>query len=153
MAWCALGCPGLLMGRFCSFSLPFSSSSSSSPKSYLPWNSAMWFHRGIYHVNPKGGTIGQMTAGASFGESVLSDAPRRSTIVTRENCELLRVEQRDFRHIWQAIVLCETRVESSSVHRCGGLTWRFIAEGRCTGGPLKAAVPRLRHSDQENNIP
>ncbi|MPC73816.1 Rap guanine nucleotide exchange factor 4 [Portunus trituberculatus] len=44
-----------------------------------------------------------MTAGASFGESVLSDAPRRSTIITRENCELLRVEQRDFRHIWQTL--------------------------------------------------
>ncbi|XP_063842158.1 LOW QUALITY PROTEIN: rap guanine nucleotide exchange factor 4-like [Scylla paramamosain] len=142
MAWCALGCPGLLMGRFCSFSLPFSSSSSSSPKSYLPWNSAMWFHRGIYHVNPKGGTIGQMTAGASFGESVLSDAPRRSTIVTRENCELLRVEQRDFRHIWQRNkefvqdVLYNSRKDASSGSMLdeGRALWRRVGSRRRRSG-------------------
>lgn len=39
--------------------------------------------------------------GATFGESILHDLPRESTVVTQANCELLRVEQRDFRMIWE----------------------------------------------------
>ncbi|XP_049779641.1 rap guanine nucleotide exchange factor 4-like [Schistocerca cancellata] len=42
-----------------------------------------------------------MGVGATFGESVLWDAPREATVVTRSTCELLRVEQRDFRLIWE----------------------------------------------------
>ncbi|XP_021949449.1 rap guanine nucleotide exchange factor 4 isoform X3 [Folsomia candida] len=39
--------------------------------------------------------------GSFFGESILDDSPRENTIVTREPCQLLRVEQRDFRALWQ----------------------------------------------------
>jgi len=39
--------------------------------------------------------------GTSFGESVLDDSPRDSTAVTRGHCKLLRVEQRDFRNLWE----------------------------------------------------
>ncbi|KDR12164.1 Rap guanine nucleotide exchange factor 4, partial [Zootermopsis nevadensis] len=39
--------------------------------------------------------------GATFGESILQDLPRDSTVVTRSTCELLRVEQQDFKLIWE----------------------------------------------------
>lgn len=39
--------------------------------------------------------------GASFGDSVLDDSPRDSTALTRGQCKLLRVEQRDFRLLWE----------------------------------------------------
>lgn len=39
--------------------------------------------------------------GATFGESILHDLPRDSTVVTKTTCELLRVEQQDFRLIWE----------------------------------------------------
>jgi len=43
--------------------------------------------------------------GSFFGESILDDSPRENTIVTREPCQLLRVEQRDFRALWQVRTL------------------------------------------------
>ncbi|XP_042213028.1 rap guanine nucleotide exchange factor 4-like isoform X3 [Homarus americanus] len=106
----------------------------------------MWYHRGIYHVNPKGGEVGPMGAGATFGESVLNDTPRRSTIVTRENCELLRVEQRDFRNIWQRnkefmqdMIYSSTRKEaaSGSVMEEGRALWRRVGSRR-----RRSATPR-----------
>lgn len=39
--------------------------------------------------------------GSVFGESVLNDGRRQFTVVTKERCELLRVEARDFKHIWE----------------------------------------------------
>ncbi|KAG5678868.1 hypothetical protein PVAND_008499 [Polypedilum vanderplanki] len=42
-----------------------------------------------------------LSVGATFGESVLGDLPRDSTVVTKTTCELLRVEQQDFRLIWE----------------------------------------------------
>ncbi|XP_043236726.1 rap guanine nucleotide exchange factor 4-like, partial [Amphibalanus amphitrite] len=39
-------------------------------------------------------------SGATFGESVLTDSPRHLTMVTREPCQLVRIEQRDFRKLW-----------------------------------------------------
>ena len=39
--------------------------------------------------------------GVSFGDSVLDDSPRDSTALTRGRCRLLRVEQRDFRPLWE----------------------------------------------------
>nr|XP_045601752.1 rap guanine nucleotide exchange factor 4-like isoform X3 [Procambarus clarkii] len=120
-------------------------------------NWTMWFHRGIYHVNPKpsrrprawsccelltsaaGGSVGQMGAGATFGESVLSDGPRRNTIITSDNCELLRVEQRDFRHIWQRnkefmqdVISSSSRREASSgsVMEEGRALWRRVGSRR-----------------------
>lgn len=39
--------------------------------------------------------------GATFGESILTDLPRDSTVVTKTTCELLRVEQQDFHIIWE----------------------------------------------------
>ncbi|XP_068242450.1 rap guanine nucleotide exchange factor 4 [Palaemon carinicauda] len=123
----------------------------------------MWLHRGIYHVNPKprrssspwncfeflsakpGGVAGEMGAGSTFGESVLNDAPRKSTIITRENCELLRVEQKDFRYIWQRnkelmqdMLYSSTRKESTgSVLDEGRALWRRVGSRR-----RRSATPR-----------
>lgn len=44
--------------------------------------------------------------GATFGESILHDLPRDSTVVTKTTCELLRVEQQDFRLIWEVRFIC-----------------------------------------------
>lgn len=42
-----------------------------------------------------------LSVGATFGESILHELPRDSTVVTKTTCELLRVEQQDFRLIWE----------------------------------------------------
>ncbi|XP_041433432.1 rap guanine nucleotide exchange factor 4 isoform X3 [Xenopus laevis] len=39
--------------------------------------------------------------GTAFGESILDNTPRHATIVTRENSELLRIEQKDFKALWE----------------------------------------------------
>ncbi|KAG8307650.1 hypothetical protein J6590_016091 [Homalodisca vitripennis] len=46
-------------------------------------------------------TLCTLGVGATFGESILQDLPRESTVITRSTCELLRVEQHDFRLIWE----------------------------------------------------
>ena len=46
-------------------------------------------------------TLCNLGVGATFGESILQDLPRDSTVVTKTTCELLRVEQQDFRLIWE----------------------------------------------------
>lgn len=54
-------------------------------------------------------TLCNLGVGATFGESVLHDLPRDSTVVTKTTCELLRVEQQDFRLIWEVSSLEMTR--------------------------------------------
>ncbi len=39
--------------------------------------------------------------GTAFGESILDNTPRHATIVTREFSELLRIEQKDFKSLWE----------------------------------------------------
>ncbi len=39
-------------------------------------------------------------AGSAFGESIIYDTIRNATIITSDICELLRVEQKDFRILW-----------------------------------------------------
>lgn len=46
-------------------------------------------------------TLCNLGVGATFGESILHDMPRDSTVVTKTSCELLRVEQADFQLIWE----------------------------------------------------
>ncbi|XP_054090739.1 rap guanine nucleotide exchange factor 4 isoform X3 [Zeugodacus cucurbitae] len=46
-------------------------------------------------------TLCNLSVGATFGESILHELPRDSTVVTKTTCELLRVEQQDFRLIWE----------------------------------------------------
>lgn len=49
-------------------------------------------------------TLCTLGIGTAFGESILNDTPRHSTVVTREYCELLRVEQKDFKVLWEVSI-------------------------------------------------
>nr|XP_057938597.1 rap guanine nucleotide exchange factor 4 isoform X3 [Doryrhamphus excisus] len=51
-------------------------------------------------------TICTLRTGTAFGESILYDTPRHATIVTREFSELLRIEQREFRSLWEKYHQC-----------------------------------------------
>ncbi|XP_064307678.1 rap guanine nucleotide exchange factor 4 isoform X2 [Phalacrocorax carbo] len=46
-------------------------------------------------------TICTLGIGTAFGESILDNTPRHATIVTREFSELLRIEQKDFKALWE----------------------------------------------------
>ncbi|XP_072300559.1 rap guanine nucleotide exchange factor 4 [Eucyclogobius newberryi] len=51
-------------------------------------------------------TICTLGTGTAFGESVLDNTPRHATIVTREFSELLRIEQREFKSLWEKYHEC-----------------------------------------------
>ncbi|XP_068560629.1 rap guanine nucleotide exchange factor 4 isoform X1 [Cebidichthys violaceus] len=51
-------------------------------------------------------TICTLGTGTAFGESILDNTPRHATIVTREFSELLRIEQREFRSLWERYHQC-----------------------------------------------
>ena len=42
-----------------------------------------------------------LEAGAAFGESILYDTPRNATVITSSIVMLLRVEQKDFKILWE----------------------------------------------------
>ncbi|KAE8736911.1 hypothetical protein FOCC_FOCC017633, partial [Frankliniella occidentalis] len=46
-------------------------------------------------------TLCTLGVGSTFGESILNPLPRDTTVLTRTTCELLRVERRDFKAIWE----------------------------------------------------
>ncbi|XP_067405332.1 rap guanine nucleotide exchange factor 4 [Emydura macquarii macquarii] len=46
-------------------------------------------------------TICTLGIGTAFGESILDNTARHATIVTREYSELLRIEQKDFKALWE----------------------------------------------------
>ncbi|XP_041940145.1 rap guanine nucleotide exchange factor 4 isoform X2 [Alosa sapidissima] len=51
-------------------------------------------------------TICTLGIGTAFGESILDNTPRHATIVTREVSELLRIEQREFKALWEKYRQC-----------------------------------------------
>uniref|UniRef100_A0A8C3GA37 Rap guanine nucleotide exchange factor 4 n=1 Tax=Cyclopterus lumpus TaxID=8103 RepID=A0A8C3GA37_CYCLU len=51
-------------------------------------------------------TICTLGTGTAFGESILDNTPRHATIVTQEFSELLRIEQREFRSLWEKYHQC-----------------------------------------------
>ncbi|XP_015231751.1 PREDICTED: rap guanine nucleotide exchange factor 4-like isoform X1 [Cyprinodon variegatus] len=51
-------------------------------------------------------TICTLGTGTAFGESILDNTPRHATIVTREFSELLRIEQKEFRSLWEKYRHC-----------------------------------------------
>uniref|UniRef100_A0A3B5Q8J8 Rap guanine nucleotide exchange factor 4 n=1 Tax=Xiphophorus maculatus TaxID=8083 RepID=A0A3B5Q8J8_XIPMA len=51
-------------------------------------------------------TICTLGTGTAFGESILDNTPRHATIVTREFSELLRIEQKEFRSLWEKYHPC-----------------------------------------------
>ncbi|XP_031415242.1 rap guanine nucleotide exchange factor 4 [Clupea harengus] len=57
-------------------------------------------------------TICTLGIGTAFGESILDNTPRHATIVTREVSELLRIEQREFKALWEVRRLRELLLPS-----------------------------------------
>ncbi|XP_021469557.2 rap guanine nucleotide exchange factor 4 isoform X5 [Oncorhynchus mykiss] len=51
-------------------------------------------------------TICTLGIGTAFGESILDNTPRHATIVSRETSELLRIEQREFKSLWEKYRQC-----------------------------------------------
>ncbi|KAJ4933596.1 hypothetical protein JOQ06_030422, partial [Pogonophryne albipinna] len=93
-------------------------------------------------------TICTLGTGTAFGESILDNTPRHATIVTREFSELLRIEQREFRSLWEMCaedhvetLLCDTfhlcpEATSSKYHQCmaGLLAPPYgVMESGCSG--------------------
>ncbi|GFS63661.1 rap guanine nucleotide exchange factor 4 [Trichonephila inaurata madagascariensis] len=64
-----------------------------------------WPKRAIYYVNQPKDTVTLCTLGigTAFGESILDNSPHSATVVTNEHCELLRIEQKDFKAIWEVM--------------------------------------------------
>jgi len=46
-----------------------------------------------------------LEAGAAFGESILYDTPRNATVITSSIVMLLRVEQKDFKILWEVNII------------------------------------------------
>uniref|UniRef100_A0A8C8A3G0 Rap guanine nucleotide exchange factor 4a n=1 Tax=Oryzias sinensis TaxID=183150 RepID=A0A8C8A3G0_9TELE len=89
-----------------------------------------------------GVTICTLGTGTAFGESILDNTPRHATIVTREFSELLRIEQKEFRSLWEKFYYC----------MAGLLVPPYgVMESTCgsdskplnTDGPFYAALPLL----------
>lgn len=58
-------------------------------------------------------TICTLGIGTAFGESILDNTPRHATIVTREHSELLRIEQKDFKALWEVLTKTKGLLVSS----------------------------------------
>ncbi|XP_023933653.1 rap guanine nucleotide exchange factor 4-like [Lingula anatina] len=82
-------------------------------------------------------TLCTLMAGTAFGESILNNTPRHATVVTAELCELLRVEQKDFKVLWE-LVLIQFRVGSDKVKSPGLI------------GLLEQQISAARESTQED---
>eukprot|EP00063_Salmo_salar_P021543 XP_013996378.1 PREDICTED: rap guanine nucleotide exchange factor 4 isoform X2 [Salmo salar] len=59
-----------------------------------------------HQVNQDAVTICTLGIGTAFGESILDNTPRHATIVSRETSELLRIEQREFKSLWEKYRQC-----------------------------------------------
>lgn len=55
--------------------------------------------------------------GTTFGESILTGKPRHATVVTKDYTELIRVEQKDFKILWDV-----------SMNNCVLLNMLFLME-------------------------
>ncbi|XP_071049981.1 rap guanine nucleotide exchange factor 4 isoform X2 [Onthophagus taurus] len=89
-------------------------------------------------------TVCTIAAGSTFGETILQDLPREVTVVTQTTCELLRVEQTDFKLIWEKNKELMHEFILNSKHKNG-------ASGR--GSMQEKATPpsrRCQSPDQPN---
>ncbi|XP_011801355.1 PREDICTED: rap guanine nucleotide exchange factor 4-like [Colobus angolensis palliatus] len=72
-------------------------------------------------------TICTLGIGTAFGESILDNTPRHATIVTRESSELLRIEQKDFKALWEvspkaSLSINAVSEKKGSCHMDNGIT-------------------------------
>nr|CAD7591360.1 unnamed protein product [Timema genevievae] len=93
--------------------------------------------REVVRVVDSSMTLCSLSVGATFGESVLHDLPREGTVVTRSTCELLRVDQSDFKLIWEVSgpegLQVDQRdykviLEISGAERLQGHLWRLVEQ-------------------------
>ena len=61
----------------------------------------MLFLFSVYFLFEDAVTLCVLGAGTSFGESILTNKPRHATVVTQDFTELIRVEQKDFKILWE----------------------------------------------------
>lgn len=51
---------------------------------------------------PQQVSLRKLSTGATFGgDAIVFEIPRDATVVTQAGCELLRVEQHDFKTLWE----------------------------------------------------
>ncbi|XP_057667592.1 rap guanine nucleotide exchange factor 4 isoform X1 [Diorhabda carinulata] len=86
--------------------------------------------------------------GATFGESILQDLPRDSTVVTQTTCELLRVEQHDFRLIWEK----NKELMSDLVSNCKLKNGFGTAIMNAKGGMQPVSPPQPRRSNSPDQL-
>lgn len=67
-------------------------------------------------------TICTLGIGTAFGESILDNTPRHATIVTRESSELLRIEQKDFKALWEVSLRAALSINVVAEKK-GSTTW------------------------------
>nr|CAD7256435.1 unnamed protein product [Timema shepardi] len=92
-------------------------------------------------------TLCSLSVGATFGESVLHDLPREGTVVTRSTCELLRVDQSDFKLIWEKHKDLMTDIIVNSKLSKNGL-----GAGRTKSPPQAVQSPHLHHSPSRPQV-
>lgn len=97
-------------------------------------------------------TICTLGIGTAFGESILDNTPRHATIVSRETSELLRIEQREFKSLWEVrhkerkknlwatgtVCSCEHEHDSAWTP---GLHWKKCPFWDCNFQPSIVIVP------------
>uniref|UniRef100_A0A8C5GTV4 Rap guanine nucleotide exchange factor (GEF) 4 n=1 Tax=Gouania willdenowi TaxID=441366 RepID=A0A8C5GTV4_GOUWI len=92
-------------------------------------------------------TICTLGTGRAFGESILDNTPRHATIVTREFSELLRIEQKAFRSLWEQYHHCMAGLlappygvmESS----CSIPSERILSAGKILRNAILSGAPHL----------
>ena len=86
-------------------------------------------------------TICTLGIGTAFGESILDNTPRHATIVTRESSELLRIEQKDFKALWEVSprLLCQ-------------LMWLWKRKGAAARGMASQPGPNVLSWGMEFNF-
>lgn len=85
-------------------------------------------------------TLCNLGVGATFGESILHDLPRDSTVVTKTTCELLRVEQADFRLIFEVSLSVSVSGGAQTERRAQVLSGKVV-------GALIRFIALIRASD------
>ncbi|KAG8189794.1 hypothetical protein JTE90_008106 [Oedothorax gibbosus] len=116
--------------------------------------SRFWPKRATYYVNEPRDTLTLCTLGigTAFGESILDNSPHSATVVTNEHCELLRIEQRDFRAIWERNShLMEDIVSPLSILRTKSVLHRQV-DGKTPNGNANGSVRPFSPQQRQDTL-
>ncbi|KAG5261559.1 hypothetical protein AALO_G00285660 [Alosa alosa] len=99
-------------------------------------------------------TICTMGMGTAFGESILDNTPRHATIVSRENSELLRIEQREFKTLWEKYRHCMAALLAPpyGVMDSGANTDRMPDKDNLNNDPLNFLTKNLNKVPSEKML-